>query len=314
MARGLEQNVETMIVDAREKSIIEIFEAIRNLLMRRFQLNREKAEKWNTRNCPRIRAILAKISLEAIKLIPMKSYDMHFQIKATNSQEQHIVDISTNSCSCRQWDLTGIPCKHALCALWCKHEDVEAFVSHYYKTEAYKKYYSRSIMSINVPDLWPDCLFPPPLPPVNNKNKAGKPTKLRRREPDEPPAKCHTKLKAPHRQNKCKRCGHLGHNQRACTDDRNTQQEVKKPNRIEIQIGGSSNTLSNVNVDQSTIIQTPVFVKGGRNYITISRLRSISSDLRRQVQSMSQPVSKLRSGPNISKKRITSSQSSVIKK
>ncbi|KAG6478246.1 hypothetical protein ZIOFF_061681 [Zingiber officinale] len=88
---------------------------------------------------------------------------------------------------------------------------------------------------------------------------------------------------------------------------------VKRPNRIEIQIRGSSNTLSNVNVDQSTIIQTSLFVKGGRNYTTISRLQSISSDSRRQVQSMSQPMSKPRSGPNISKKRITSSQSSVIK-
>ncbi|KAG6491634.1 hypothetical protein ZIOFF_046569 [Zingiber officinale] len=208
----------SLILDAREKSIIEMFEAIRNLLMRRFQLNREKAEKWNTRNYPRIRAILAKISLEAAKLIPMKSDDMHFQIKATSSQEQHTVDLSTNSCSCRQWDLTGIPCKHALCALWCKHEDVEAFVSHYYKNEACKKCYSRSIMSINGPDLWPDCVFPPPLPPAYNKNKAGRPAKLRRREPDEPPAKCHTKLKAPHRQNKCKRCGHLGAVTTALTD------------------------------------------------------------------------------------------------
>ncbi|XP_042472486.1 uncharacterized protein LOC122055169 [Zingiber officinale] len=227
-----------LILDAREKSIIEMFEAIKNLLMRRFQLNREKVEKWNIRNCPRIRAILVKISLEVAKLIPMKSDDMHFQIKATSSQEQHTVDLSTNSYSYRQWDLT----------------DTEAFVSHYYKTEAYKKCYSRSIMPINGPDLWLDFVFPPPLPPV------------------------------------------------------------KRPNRIEIQIGGSSNTLSNVNVDQSTIIQTPVYVKGGRNYTTISRLRSISSDSRRQVQSMSQPVLKTRSGTNISKKRITSSQSSVIKK
>ncbi|XP_073138763.1 uncharacterized protein [Henckelia pumila] len=81
----------SLILDARDKTIIEMFEAIRNLMMRRFQLNREKAEKWHTRNCPRIRAILAKISLEAAKLIPMKSDDMHFQIKATNSQEQYTV-------------------------------------------------------------------------------------------------------------------------------------------------------------------------------------------------------------------------------
>ncbi|XP_073128435.1 uncharacterized protein [Henckelia pumila] len=235
--------------------------------------------------------------------------------------------------------LTGIPCKHAVCALWCKHEDAEAFVSHYYTTEAYKKCYWRSIMPMNGPDLWPDCEFLPPLPPIYNKNKAGRPAKLRRREPDEPPAKSHTKLKASRRQNKCKSCGQLGHNQRTCTNDRNTQQEatsqqsnaqptyrdsvlnpkeklqVKRPSTIGIQIGGISNTLSNVNVDQSTIIQKPVFVKDGRNYTTVSRLRSISIDPRTHVQSASQPVSKPICGPNISnKKRIVSSQISVSKK
>ncbi|XP_073119875.1 uncharacterized protein [Henckelia pumila] len=186
----------SFILDAREKSIIEMFEAIKNLLMLRFQLNREKAEKWNTRICPKIRVILQKNFLEGAKQIPMKSDDMNFQVKASNSQEQYTVDLSKKSCSCRHWDLTGIPCKHAICALWFKHEDAETYVSHYYTTECYKICYSRSILPMNGPNLWPDCDFPPPLPPVYKKNKAGRPAKLRRREPDEPPASNRTKLKA----------------------------------------------------------------------------------------------------------------------
>ncbi|XP_042396840.1 uncharacterized protein LOC121986986 [Zingiber officinale] len=50
-----------LILDAREKPIIPLFENIRSLLMVRFQLNRDKAEKWDKDICPKIRNVLANI-------------------------------------------------------------------------------------------------------------------------------------------------------------------------------------------------------------------------------------------------------------
>ncbi|XP_012857918.1 PREDICTED: uncharacterized protein LOC105977175 [Erythranthe guttata] len=96
----------SFILDAREKPIIPMLECIRNLLMARMVLNREKALKWDTSICPKIRIVLIKNMKEAGECIPMKSDEWNFQI--VGMYDQHTVDIRAKSCSCRRWDLTGV--------------------------------------------------------------------------------------------------------------------------------------------------------------------------------------------------------------
>ncbi|XP_073269882.1 uncharacterized protein [Primulina huaijiensis] len=139
--------------------------------------------------------------------------ETHFQI--TGLHQQHFVDLCRMTCSCRKWDLTGIPCEHAVCAIWCKQENPEAYVHRFYSVLKYKQCYSRFIMPINGPALWPECQLTPPLPPIY-KEKVGRPAKLRRRQPDEVPASRQSKLKGVKRNNKCRTCGGFGHNQKSC--------------------------------------------------------------------------------------------------
>ncbi|XP_075520701.1 uncharacterized protein LOC142553992 isoform X2 [Primulina tabacum] len=203
----------SMILDAREKPIISMFETLRNLLMVRFQTNREKAEKWDGVMCPKIKVVLAKNSKEAAVFSPLMADETHFHI--TGLHQQHSVDLCRMTCSCRKWDLTGIPCAHAVCAIWCKQENPEAYVHRFYSVLKYKQCYSRSIMPINGPALWPECQLTPPLPPIY-KEKVGRPAKLKRRQTNEVPASRHSKLKGVKRNNKCRTCGGFGHNQRSC--------------------------------------------------------------------------------------------------
>ncbi|XP_073152403.1 uncharacterized protein [Henckelia pumila] len=131
------ESFNSLILYAREKPVIEMFEMIRNLLMARYQVNREKAGRWKSQICPKIRDVLAKIYIDAAGYYP--SDEMHYQItKLDDRRDQHSVDLSSRSCSCRKYDLTGIPCKHAVCAIWCKKEDPEAYVHSYYTVETYK--------------------------------------------------------------------------------------------------------------------------------------------------------------------------------
>ncbi|XP_012838022.1 PREDICTED: uncharacterized protein LOC105958562 [Erythranthe guttata] len=204
----------SFILDAREKPIIPMLECIRNLLMARMVLNREKALKWDTNIYPKIRTVLIKNMKEAGECIPMKSDEWNFQIMGM--YDQHTVDIRAKSCSCRRWDLTCIPCKHVISAIWCRHEDPEQYVHHCYSVDSFKRAYENSISPINGPEFWPQCPLQPPLPPMYTlqpplppmyKEKAGRPQKLRRREPDEPPSVGGTKLKGVPRINKCRKCG-----------------------------------------------------------------------------------------------------------
>ncbi|KAL3640152.1 hypothetical protein CASFOL_015120 [Castilleja foliolosa] len=211
------ESFNSLILPARDKPIITMLEAIRNIMMARMDNNREAAKKWDSVICPRIKKIIDKNEKEASELIPMRSDDWKFQI--TGANEQYNVNILEGSCTCRRWQLTGIPCRHAISAIWCRKEEPVWYVNKFYTVETYKMAYNGSILGINGPELWPIIDLPPPLPPHVLK-KSGRPKKLRRRNPNEPPAAAPVsssnpnRLKKVQRSLKCKTCGEFGHNSR----------------------------------------------------------------------------------------------------
>lgn len=146
--------------------------------MVRFQLNREKAQKWDKKICLEIRNVVEKIYMDASQNIPQQDDHAHFQVNGPSGQ--HTVDFGTNSCSCRKWDLTDIHCHHAVCDIWCKHQDPMYYVSPYYEVDTYKRCFAHAIVPIIGPDLWPKRELTPLLPPVYIE-KVGRTTKLRRR-------------------------------------------------------------------------------------------------------------------------------------
>ncbi|XP_051152715.1 uncharacterized protein LOC127266501 [Andrographis paniculata] len=162
------ESFNSFIMEARDKPIISMLEKIRNLLMVRMQLNREKAEKWDDTLCPKIMKIMKKMMDEASEFIPMRSDDWNFQI--TGSFDQYTVNVKDRTCSCRKWDLTDIPCKHAVSVIWCRGEDPLAYVHKCYFVSTYKKSYAYPILPLSGLDLWEKTVKEAPLPPVEKKN------------------------------------------------------------------------------------------------------------------------------------------------
>ncbi|XP_073126653.1 uncharacterized protein [Henckelia pumila] len=267
----------SFILDAREKPIIPMFKAIRNLLMVRFQKNRAKAEKWNGVICPKIKAVLSKYYLEASGYSLMMSDETHYHISGPD--QQHSVDLSRMTCSCRKWDLTGIPCSHAICAIWCNRKDPESYVHRYYSVETYKRSYSRPIMPTNGPDLWPACHLTPPLPPLF-KEKVGRPAKLRRRDPDELPALNQTKLKGLKRNNKCRSCGEIGHNQRSCKRPKSSDVDVAAHQNEGIEHESAPQECNEMEIGLATQCSSTISDAGGRILPTKKVKRKSASGLK----------------------------------
>ncbi|KAL0350106.1 UNVERIFIED_CONTAM: hypothetical protein Sradi_4159800 [Sesamum radiatum] len=122
----------------------------------------------------------------------------------------------------RKWDLTGIPCKHALCAILCDNGNPEEYVHDCYTVDTFLKVYEHSIKLMNGLELWEKTGYIPPLPPKFRKG-VGRPKKLRRREVDEPAQKQKKKsrgmkerLKRQQGTVKCKGCGLGKHNIKTC--------------------------------------------------------------------------------------------------
>lgn len=173
-----------MILKAKQKPILTMLEWIRQCLMKRMQENRDLVDKkWKRYLYPSPRSKLKK-NMERVKNCITR------EVRASNWEvfemhgSQYNVNLDEMTCTCRRWDLTGIPCSHAIAVFDKRKLDVESFVHKCYCVEVYKVVYSSTIYGINRKELGGDTYFIPPLPPKFLK-KRGRPSNARRKCGDE---------------------------------------------------------------------------------------------------------------------------------
>ncbi|KAL0315537.1 UNVERIFIED_CONTAM: hypothetical protein Sradi_5431900 [Sesamum radiatum] len=215
------------ILEERDKPILSMLEWIMEYLMQRLQQNRDRAKKrWKKVLCPKIQTIIDRNIEKLGDCIPIKSDDKHYQILCFDGT-QYSVDLENATCGCRKWDLSGIPYKHAINAIFCQGENIENYTHQCYRVEKYLKVYEHAILPINGRKEWKKSDFVPPVPP-NPVKKVGMPRKTRRLEPDEPVQKKKkrkpapifkegsNKIKMQQTTVKCGKCDVQGHNAGTC--------------------------------------------------------------------------------------------------
>ena len=144
------ESFNSKILDAREGSIVVMMEALRHVVMQRMQENRDRVrEKWSKFGfCPKIRKMMKDNIDKATYCVPYKSNDVSFEV-ACPYGEKWAVNIEDRTCSCRKWDLTGIPCAHAISALWIAMKDPMQYIDDCYSVETYLKCYDPCILPVN---------------------------------------------------------------------------------------------------------------------------------------------------------------------
>ncbi|KAE8815920.1 hypothetical protein D1007_06454 [Hordeum vulgare] len=70
--------------------------------------------------------------------------------QVTSGQQTHVVNLELQTCGRRKWNLTGIPCNHAISAIYKAKRFQEDFVSTFFKKEFYLAAYEPMIF--HVPD------------------------------------------------------------------------------------------------------------------------------------------------------------------
>ncbi|XP_010675433.3 uncharacterized protein LOC104891435 [Beta vulgaris subsp. vulgaris] len=127
------------IIHARAKHIIFMLEDIRTALMQRMVTKRQQMEKSTAKICPRIQSRLEKEKDEAANCTPLPSSATLFQV--AHKMDTLTVDLEKKSCTCRKWDLSGVPCCHGVACIFFLHHEAEDYVDECYKREAYLKMY-----------------------------------------------------------------------------------------------------------------------------------------------------------------------------
>ncbi|KAH6770200.1 hypothetical protein C2S52_015003 [Perilla frutescens var. hirtella] len=204
------------ILQAREKLLTEMLEAIRKQLMLRQYTKLAAISGVTDRLCPKIHEKLEDLKLESRHCTCTPALQGKFEV--CHRQNQFIVDMPGKKCSCRAWDLTGIPCIHAISAITFLKEEPSDFVSECYTVMKYIEAYKYGIEPTNGPTMWPHADGYPVLPPLVRK-MPGRPKKKRKRGVEEKECLSQTKLHRFGMQMTFRRCLQVGHNKTTCKNE-----------------------------------------------------------------------------------------------
>ncbi|XP_024190660.1 uncharacterized protein LOC112194674 [Rosa chinensis] len=209
------ESFNALILEARGKPPITMFEEIRMKLMRRIQIRKDKMATYHGNICPKARNVIEKNKVKAAEDC-ISIFNGGDQAEVENIEgSKNVVDLAARTCSCRRWDLTGIPCKHAISAIFGKREDVDHYVADCYLKSTYMTIYSNLFMPVNSMDMWSRSEEPTILPPQYSR-QPGRPKTKRIKDPSEKLQDSVGKLGRVQRSFKCGNYNQVGHNVKTC--------------------------------------------------------------------------------------------------
>ncbi|KAL4291571.1 hypothetical protein GQ457_14G019510 [Hibiscus cannabinus] len=96
-----------IILEARDKPILTMLEMIRFKIMNRFAKKAEEAQKIVRPLCPKIQKKIYALIVQSVRCWPRNAGGNRYEVPAGH-EDQHVVDLGAESCTCRKWDLTGM--------------------------------------------------------------------------------------------------------------------------------------------------------------------------------------------------------------
>ncbi|KAL5711470.1 hypothetical protein ACHQM5_021922 [Ranunculus cassubicifolius] len=208
-------------LEGHELPIVQMMEYIRVQMTNWFHERRNLANEWTSILVPSAEKRILEAIADSRCYQVLRANEVEFEI--VSSERTNIVDIRTRVCSCRRWQIYGLPCAHATAALLSCGQNAQLFAEHCFTVTSYRNTYSQLIIPIPEKSQWvagegggggtaaeggggakADITIRPPKtrrPPGRPKKKVLKIESFRR----------------PKRVVQCGRCHLLGHSQKKCT-------------------------------------------------------------------------------------------------
>ncbi|KAK3230735.1 hypothetical protein Dsin_002616 [Dipteronia sinensis] len=204
---NISENLNSWIDELRSLPALHMLESIRRKLMKMANKRLEALKKWDGNVPPAVCKKLAKMQDKGRFVTVLCASETKFEVK--DALIYYNVDLENYTCDCGFWQVSGIPCKHAMAVITTKRLNIRDFVHKYLTKEYYLKTYSHVINPIPNEFLWPEIEHIEVLPPMKKK-MLGRPKKNRKKSKDEP---------VKHKRSggvRCSGCGEFGHNARTC--------------------------------------------------------------------------------------------------
>ena len=164
--------------------MLSMLENIFYKLMHRIVAKQQEAESWPGRICPKIKKKLDKYTEWSANCPVIYGGGGVFKVSSSEYEGGYIVDLKARTCDCKRWQLSGIPCHHAIAC--CREDDIdpEQLVHSCYTIEAHKKAYAYNLYPLRARCHWQKQGGAVIHPPLFTK-VMGRPKKNRRKTPEE---------------------------------------------------------------------------------------------------------------------------------
>jgi len=238
LTSNIAESLNAWLLPAREMPILPLLERIRQQLMEWFSARRQIDANATGIVVSKVgKQIQTLVNDRARRYKFLQSTNALFEVRSKETLCEYIVNFDTQSCSCREWQATGVPCGHALAIIiGYFRQDPQTYAKKFYTLEAFRNTYAMPIVHPRNDDFYqplrlqyarsptppddedsessiessaessaePDTLLPP-----NARRPPGRPKKRRIRSKSG---------EGNRRIQRCSRCRQMGHSKRTCRE------------------------------------------------------------------------------------------------
>jgi len=239
VTNNIAETFNSWIRNEKSLALIPLLDRIWQMIMEKQDLRRSLSLKLRDKILPHVTKELHAMSRNlqyAIHRGPNNAAEIQGTTKELKTW-RHTVDLDNRSCSCQRWQITGLPCTHALCFIHSmRNRSVEDYIDDYYSVDKFKKAYEHVISPMTDRNQWPDVDLGFKLWPPRFKRAAGRPRSRRIKGSEEG-----GKQKS---QRQCKRCGGFGHMMKTCNETVYDSDAPPKPKRAKKKKSTATTTVS----------------------------------------------------------------------
>ncbi|GMJ14046.1 MUSTANG 7 [Hibiscus trionum] len=210
MISSFGQEFYNWVSEAQEFPITHMIDVLRGKMMDTIYKRRVDSSQWMTKLTPSNEEKLQKETAMARSLQVLLTPGSVFEVRGECAEGTfvEVVNIDHWDCSCKGWQLTGLPCCHAIAVFECIGRSSYDFCSRYFTTESFRLTYAESIHPV------PNIDRPIEDESLEVAVTVTPPTKR----PAGQPKKKQESIDLIKRQLQCSKCKGLGHNKKTCKE------------------------------------------------------------------------------------------------
>jgi hypothetical protein len=208
---NISESFNNWVRKCKDLQILEMHDMIRQLIISTFDKRRKNAMSMEGNIIPCIIETLTGQSKAIKDYEVLRCGNNTAEVTAPTSSGasfRYAVNLEDKTCSCRLWQVSGQPCKHALAfiAKLSREVKMDDFVHNYFSVENLRKAYSGVFTPMTSKHFWSRVDLGYKINKPKLRRKPGRPRKTRIKASDEPGAR---------KRKRCSECGELAILQRS---------------------------------------------------------------------------------------------------